>query len=378
MRRNQEGDVADINSQDSRVDACEVVVVGAGLIGATIATSLADEGLDVAVLEARGVASGATGRTAGLVCSGLPLPYAQAVERYGRETTRALWRLTADNRARVAEAAGRLDVPVERTGSLLLATDAQQGSLLRASAEMLGADGFEFRFEATDPLKKGFTAALHSPDDLVVDAVTLTRRLLSAFEIPIHTNTEVYGLEQAGDDVLVLAHGRAVRAGTVVLAINAYAPLLDGYFADKIAPARSHTLMTRPLSERLMVRAGSTGSFSFRQDNDGRLLFAACQPAYETPAATPRDENSEIDLARFIGRHFPEATERLAQRGSGTLGVSRDGLPLLGALPHLPQVFFAVGFGGHGLSLTFSAADLMMGLILGGAEPELFSARRME
>jgi len=370
--------VADMHIQTGRVDTCEVVVVGAGLVGATIASSLADEGLDVAVLEARGIASGSTGRTAGLVFSGLPMPYAQATTRYGRGTAQALWRLTVDNRARLAEVAARLNVALERTGSLLLATDAQQAALLQSSAELLAADGFEARFERSDPLKRGFTAALHFPNDLVVDAVGLTRQLLDAFEIPVHTNTQVYKLEQDGDEIVVWAHGRVVRAGTVVLAVNAYAALLDDYFADKIALARGHTLTTRPLPERLMVRAGSAGPFSFRQDADGRLMFTAWQPEYQTPAATPRDASIEVDLMRFIGRYFPRAARHLAHRGSGVIGVPRDGLPLLGALPHLPQVFFAVGFGGQGLSLAFAAADLLIGLILGGAEPELFSARRME
>jgi glycine/D-amino acid oxidase-like deaminating enzyme len=60
------------------------------------------------------------------------------------------------------------------------------------------------------------------------------------------------------------------------------------------------------------------------------------------------------------------------------MGISRDGLPVIGALPHLPQVFFAVGFAGYGLGLAFAAADLLTGLIVRGAEPPLLSARRLE
>ena len=60
------------------------------------------------------------------------------------------------------------------------------------------------------------------------------------------------------------------------------------------------------------------------------------------------------------------------------IGVSRDGLPIIGALPHLPQVFFAVGFANYGLSLSFAAADLLTSLIVRGADPALLSARRLE
>jgi glycine/D-amino acid oxidase-like deaminating enzyme len=358
-----------------RVDTCEAVVVGAGLVGAAIAASLAAEGLEVAVLEAQEVSSGATGHTAGLIFTGLPTPYTQVVEQHGREAAQALWQLTLDNRDRLRSAADRLGVVIEHTGSLTLATDAQEAAQLLTSAEMLRADGFEVHFQAKDPLDRGFVAALHYPDDVIVDAVTLTRRLLR--DVPVHAGTEVYGLKQEGDDVLVLARGRTVKASTVVLAVNAYAPLLDDYFADKIAPVRGQLLVTRPLDDCLIVTPGRGGAFCFRQASDGRLWFTAWRPEYETPVG-PNEEGIEVDLMRFVGHHFPEAVNRFADRSSGVMGAARDGLPLIGALPRLPQVFFAVGFADYGLSMAFAAADLLTGLIVRGAEPALLSARRLE
>jgi len=364
------------NRQVGRVDTCEVVVIGAGLVGATVAASLASEGLDVAVLEAREVAGGATGHTAGLVLTGLPIPYAQAITQHGREAAQALWRLTVDNRERLTAVADRLGVALERTGSLNLAINAEQVKKLRTSAEMLIADGFAVRFEEDDPLGRGFIAALHCPDDVIVDTVALTEKLLH--NVPTHPGTEVYGLEQDGDHVLVLARGRTVKASTVVLAVNAYAPLIDGYFADKVAPARGHIFATRPLDERLIATPGRVGSFSFSQTSDDRLLFCAWQTQYEAPITGPDDDSVEIDLMRFIGRHFPEATNQFVHRWSTITGSSRDGLPLIGALPHLTQVFFAVGFANYGLSLAFASAELLTGLIVRGAEPTLLSARRLE
>jgi glycine/D-amino acid oxidase-like deaminating enzyme len=359
-----------------RVDTCEAVVVGAGLVGAAIASSLASEGLEVAVLEAQNVASGATARTAGLIFTGLPTSYTYIAAQHGREMARALWQLTLDNRTQLQSAADRLGVVTEHTGSLTLATDAQEVAQLQTSAEMLRADGFEVRFQDDDPLDRGFVAALHYADDVAVDAAMLARRLLR--DVPVHAGTEVYGLKQEGDDVLVLARGRTVKASTVVLAVNAYAPLLDDYFADKIAPVRGQLLVTRPLDDCLIVTPGRAGAFCFRQAADGRLWFTAWRPAYETPAAGPDEQGIEVDLMRFVGRHFPEAVNQFADRSSGVMGAARDGLPLIGALPRLPQVFFAVGFADYGLSLAFAAADLLTGLIVRGAEPALLSARRLE
>jgi glycine/D-amino acid oxidase-like deaminating enzyme len=374
--------MAAINSLEEpkveRVDTCEAVVVGAGLVGAAVVANLAAEDLDVAVLEARDAVGGAFSYTDGLVFTGLPMLYAQVVKQHGRETAKKLWQLTVDNRASLMSAADRLGVKVERTGSLLLAADTGEADLLKQSAAMLSADGFEVYFEDADHLDRGFAAALHRPDDLIVDTAALTKRLLDANRVPLHTGTEVYGLRQEGDDILVMARGRAVRTSTVVLAVNAYAPLIDNYFADKIAPVRGVTLITHPMKAGLIPTPGSSGLFSFHQTSDSCLRFSVWPRDYRTPAAGPHDESYEVDLMRFVGRHFPEATERFARRESSVMGVSRDALPVIGALPDLPQVFFAVGFAGYGLSLAFAAADLLTTFIVRGAEPELLSARRLE
>jgi gamma-glutamylputrescine oxidase len=369
--------VAGANNHVKRIDTCEVVVVGAGLVGAALAANLADEGLDVAVLEARNVASGATGRTAGLV-SALPIPYAQAVEQYGRDTARELWQLTLDNRARLIETCAQLGIEVERSGSVTLAVNSAEMDLLQTSAYMLHADGFEVSFESGDPPNRGFVAALRYPDDVAVDTVALTEALLQSRRIPTHTGAEVYRLEQEGDNVRVLTHQRTVKAGTVVLAVNAYASLLDNYFADKIAPIRGHILCTRPLDERLVSTPGRAGHVTFRQTPDRRLLFTAWRPEYAAPAAGPDDAGAEVDLMRFVGRHFPEVANQFTHRWSSVIGASRDGLPLLGALPHLPQVFFAVGLAGYGLGLAFASADLLSDLIVRGAALPWLSAQRLE
>jgi glycine/D-amino acid oxidase-like deaminating enzyme len=362
----------------ARVDTCEVVVVGAGLVGAAVVANLAAEGLDIAVLEARDVTGGATGHAAGMVLTGLPMPYAEAIAKGSRETARDLWSLTVDGRIGLVSTAERLGVDVQRTGSLVLAANAEEAAILRTSAALLRDDGFNVQFRETDPLDRGFAGALYYSDAVVVDTVSLTQRIFEFDNVSVHTNTEVYGLVQDGDNVRVLARGRTVKASTVVLAVNAYAPLVHSYFANKVAPVRGYTFITEPMEEGTIPTPASCGPFYFRQTADGRLVFAAWPKTYEAPAAGPRDHSAEIDLMRFAGLHFPTAAKKFVQRESSVMGISRDGLPLIGALPDLPQVFFAVGFANSGLNLAFAAAEMLVGLIDRGAEPRMLRAKRLE
>ena len=60
-----------MSARQRRVDACDVVIVGAGVVGAAVAAQLAQQGMSAAILEAQGVAGGATGRSTGIVLTGL-------------------------------------------------------------------------------------------------------------------------------------------------------------------------------------------------------------------------------------------------------------------------------------------------------------------
>src|SRR3982751_5421179 len=72
---------------DIAVDAC---VIGAGIGGLSCARELARRGLDTVVLEARTVASGASGRNGGFLLSGGAPFHLDARERWGREPARRL------------------------------------------------------------------------------------------------------------------------------------------------------------------------------------------------------------------------------------------------------------------------------------------------
>ncbi len=364
------------------VDACDVVVVGAGIVGVATAARLAQEGLHVAILEARTVASGATGRNAGMVLTGLAEHYSRAVEAYGRERAREAWALTAENRERLIETAQRLGVPVERTGSLLLAVRQPEVETLQATAALLQEDGFRAVFEPTDPLGRGFLAGLHQPDDAVVDPVALTERLLEESGVPCHTNTEVYRLEKEGADVRVWARRRTVRAAAVVLAVNAYAPLLDRYFVGKITPTRGQVLSTAPLPKTVLEVPcyADYGYEYFRQLETGEFLLGGWRQHYKDQEKGYADEVTDQvqqGLEHFLARYFPDVREKVTHRWSGVMGFSPDGLPLIGSLPHLPQVYFAVGFTGHGLGWCFVAAERVTRLLLHGEQPGLLSARRL-
>jgi Glycine/D-amino acid oxidases (deaminating) len=83
-------------------------------------------------------------------------------------------------------------------------------------------------------------------------------------------------------------------------------------------------------------------------------------------------------LSRFVRRYFPEVEGRIVHRWTGIFGCTPDGVPVVGALPHLPGVYFALGLGGWGLCWAFVAAERVVEMMLEGAPAGLLDAQRRE
>ncbi|MGD9002448.1 MAG: FAD-dependent oxidoreductase [Anaerolineae bacterium] len=361
--------------EQRRVDSCEVIVVGAGLVGALVAARLTREGFDTAILEARRVTGGATGRSLGMVLVGLPQAYSWAVSVYGRQRAREIWALTVGGRDRLVEAAEQLAVPIQRTASLALAANDKEADVLWESARLLREDGFDVSYSLTDPLNRGFEAALHQNGGVMVNAAVLTRALLTAEGVTVHEGTEVYALEPTGDDIRVWAHRRTVLCRAVVLAVNGYAPLVHPYLAENIAPVSGVVFAAGPLEDVLLEQpcTAGQGRESLRSLPDGRLLVGT----WGRRESLTGEDHPEDTLSKFVSRHFPEVDLSSADRWSEVMGFTADGLPLLGRLPDLPEVYFAAGFGGRGLSWAFVAADQLVDAMLRGSHLGLLSAERL-
>jgi glycine/D-amino acid oxidase-like deaminating enzyme len=85
-------------------------------------------------------------------------------------------------------------------------------------------------------------------------------------------------------------------------------------------------------------------------------------------------ERMEAFLHRFPAMRGVPVTHRW----SGTMGFSRDGLPIVGAVPGLPGAVGACGFTGHGFGFAWVCGEALAALVTEGRHPvaEMFTSRR--
>ncbi|MCY3865575.1 MAG: FAD-dependent oxidoreductase [Chloroflexi bacterium] len=365
----------------------DFLVVGAGLAGgAAAAFAKQVHGRDVVVTDARDVGLGASGRNAGFMISGLDTYYHRAIEEYGHDTAREVWDMSRRSfmhwREFIANSA--IEVPIDNSGSLLLAETREEAKELELAARALSADQIEIEYYSRDPLGRGYCAAIEQPLDAGVQPYLLAKTIMAQSGAELIANNELYRLEEDQGAVRVHTRKFLFKARYVMLCTNAYSPMIDPYFVGKVRPMRAQCLVTEPLDHVPVPYCGYSdyGYMYYRTTFDGRFLLGGGRKQHQSEENDTTEDRlnpkAHAFLDRYLAKYFPDVKAPVAHRWSGIMGFSCDGLPLVGTLPHMPRVGFAVAYTGHGLALAAASAERAVDKLLNGVSAGAVDVARFE
>lgn len=371
---------------------CDVAVVGGGLVGASTAFWLRRQrpAWDVALLDAGLLAAGASGRNAGFLLQGASSCYRADRETHGAKRARRLLHFTCENRALIAAELDGDTFGLRPTGSLTVAGSEAEDERLRQSAALLREDGVDADYLAPAALNeriggRGFFGGLRVESGAVLDPHKLVRHLAARSEATLLEHHAVARITPQDNAALLETPVRRVRAGRVILAVNAYLPKLYPELSRFVRPVRAQMLATAPLPRWLEEPVYShEGFFYLRQTAGGHVLLGGARHrhrAEEVGYATDPTDALQADLEAYLAEHFPHASgARVAQRWAGTMGFSPDDVPCIGAVPGLPGSYWAAGLAGHGMAYGFHLGRLLAARLTGGASPadDLFSTDRFD
>lgn len=363
----------------------DVLIVGAGLIGCSAAYFASQAGRTVTIVDQRNIAMGASGRNAGFLITGLDNYYHQAVEKYGEAVTQEMWQLSRKTVEFVKKMALSHGVPLQQSGSLLLAETAAEAQDLHIAADALRAADIDITFYDHDPLGRGYYAAIEQTSDAAVQPYHLTHAIYHASGATLIANNEVYRIEQTADQYATVYTQQAIfKARHVLLATNAYSPQLDSYFQEKIIPTRAQVLVTEPLDHAVIDHCGYSnyGYMYYRMTFDQRFLIGGARHKHvQLEHDTTEDRVNPLvqaELIHYLATYFPDVNRAIARQWSGIMGFSIDGLPMVGTLPQCPRIGFAVGFTGHGLTLGAGVAQRAVERLLHGTSAGAVDVQRFD
>lgn len=365
----------------------DVIVVGGGVIGATIAYALSRRGQRVVLLEREAVGEGTSLASAGIVS---PLDQRQ----YLPELVQLLWRSIRSYPWLVGtlEEETGLSVGYRQWGSLLVAETDDEVATLREVGHWLDAVGFTVEWldgpaarEAEPLLPVHIQGGLLIEDGASVLVPQLVRAAVAAAQrrgATVYEHTAVTALEAAGDRVLAVhtVHERLPTSAVVLTA---------GAWTGQLIAPLGVSLPTVPVKGQMALLEGSTA-------RPRHILGGPSVASYVVPRVdgliwigttvergrwgtrpTPQGLWQCIDTARRVAPALLH--EEIVAVGAGLRPGTADDLPALGRLPGWRNLWVATGHLRLGIMLAPVTADLVAEAIEQESEavfPPAFSPRR--
>jgi len=331
----------------------DVLVIGGGITGMSLMHHLRARGTQSALVERAHIAAGASGRNAGFLLAGVADSYADAVRTYGRSRAREIWQMTLENHDLMLEAIAGRPVGYRRLGSATLASGEKEAALLEESAQLLREDGFVATWDGR---------RLVNPRDGEVDPAAVVGALARQAPVgAIREGVNVAAIEANGADVTVRAGTSECRAGCVILATNAYTPLLLSQVA--IQPRRAQMLASAPDAARLsdLPTYSHFGYRYWRQLKTGQVLIGGWRDtAYEIEIGYDEQPTAGIQAHLDAQLKSMGAEAPVTHRWAGTMGFTESGLPLVGPVDGMKNVYICAGFNGHGMGFAFISAKQLV------------------
>jgi len=334
-------------------ERADILVIGGGITGTSLLHHLRARGMNGVLVERAHIASGASGRNAGFLLAGVADNYADAVRAYGRSRARTIWQMTLENHDTMIEAVAGQDVDHRRLGSATLASGEEEAESLAESAQLLSEDGFEAGWDGR--------RLINPRDGEVNPASTVGALARLAKAGAIREGVNVTAVEASSSDVLVHADGAECRAGCVILATNAYTPLLLPQIA--IQPRRAQMLASGPDASHLcdLPTYSHFGYRYWRQLPTGEVLVGGWRDtAYDEEVGYEERPTDKIQAHLDVQLKRMGAEAAVTHRWAGTMGFTESGLPLVGPVEGMPGIYTCAGFNGHGMGFAFVSAKRLV------------------
>jgi glycine/D-amino acid oxidase-like deaminating enzyme len=233
--------------------------------------------------------------------------------------------------------------------------------------EWLDEQGLNAQFGLKQP------AALLSHDAAQVDAYRLTHSLLRAAAakgLRVFDRTEASHLKTDRSGVRVQTQrGFSVRGRKLVFATGYES---QAYLKHDVAKLIStFALVSEPvtqLSDALknhLIWESARPYLYMRSTQDGRLIVGGEDERFRDPARRDRLIGRKAQkLQKRVQMLFPEMPFEVAFAWAGTFGETKDGLAYIGETPEWPHAYFALGYGGNGITYSVLAAEIIRDAIL--------------
>jgi glycine/D-amino acid oxidase-like deaminating enzyme len=365
---------------------CDVVVIGAGITGALVAYHLLEAGVNTIVIDKREAGAGSTSVSTALLQYEVDTHLIDLIDLVGKEHAERSYLLCRDAILKIEDLVKKLGVECsfKRKKSLYIASSEDDVEIFKREYAARRAIGIDVDFLTEADVAARFTfkypAALLSHTAAQLDPFKLTHALLTQCVeggVCVYDRTGVSKIDYAPTGIaLTTDRGTTIRAKKIIFAAGYES---QEYLKEKVVTFNSsYAFVSEPMDafpgwgeEQCLMWESARPYMYLRTTEDGRILMGGEDDPFD--GINPRAQRLPHKVDKLRERFqtlFPLIDLDVAYSWAGTFGQTKDGLAYIGAGPDEANTYFALGYGGNGITYSVIAAEILRDLITGTPNPD--------
>ena len=374
----------------------DTVIIGSGITGALVAHVLCNLGVKCVVIDKRTIATGSTAASTSQLQYEIDVPLHQLIDKVGKENAVEAYKCCLQSITDVENVFKSIDKNpnFERVPTYYFASNNTGARMLEKEYEVRKGAGLPVKFIDQSQLKKDLgieaPAALYNNTSAQLDcykgATYIFDYHLKKKQIELYSHTLVTDYKKNKEGYQLTAeNGQTIKCKNVVIAA--------GYEAGDFLPKKVMDLLTtfaivsHPVDKKhiwkkqALIWETKEPYLYMRTTADNRIIVGGEDEPFNDP--NKRDEvlrKKAHTLEQQFKKLFPEIPFVTDMSWAGTFSSTTDGLPFIGAYPRKPNMYFALGYGGNGITFSMIAAQVIGNLIVGKEDrrAEIFGFNRLK
>jgi len=368
------------------------------MTGALVAHAFASAGISTTVLEAATVGRGSTAASSALLLQEPDLELLELTERYGSRKGHRIWQVGRDSVRELVALLKRLRVRCGLTtrDAIYFASDAESAEQLRRECDRRRRAGFEVDWLSPGELRNvtGISGpgAIRTRGNAQFDpyrACVGVLRSAADSGARIFERSAVRRITRRRDGVRIQTRRGIIDARHVVIATG-YATPEFRPLAGRFQMYRTYVLATEPMDAKQRRDLGLSDVMVWdtewpyhyaRWTPDHRLLLGGGDRLVRRGAGRRRQfQTASTELRAYFETLMPAlGSVKTDHAWEGLFALTADSLPYIGPHRRYPGHWFALGYGGNGMTFGLLAARLLLELANGvrSRDHELFAFDRM-
>jgi glycine/D-amino acid oxidase-like deaminating enzyme len=372
---------------------CQAVIIGGGISGALTAYHLINAGIECILVDGRTIGLGSTCASTSLLQYELDIPLHKLKKLTGEHRAVRSYQLCGEAIDKLIDLMNEIGFKdFHKRRSLYFSRYAHQKKFIQNECLARKQAGFVVESVTAEEMKKYYNLeaayGILSQKGATNNAYALTHEILQYCRgkgLKVFDRTKIKTIDYNKDNVILKTEENCLVTADYV--INATGYEVVNFIEKRIVDLDcTYAIISESQAEKKELWKESTMMWNtddpylyMCMTDENRILVGGRDESFiNVKTLQTYLDKKAILLEKDFKKLFPFVPFKKEFAWSGVFGKTRDSLPYIGTYSKTPRTFYALGFGGNGITFSFVAAEIITDLLRGkkNKDAELFSFSR--